>query len=65
MIHVTSVCCPVLCRVSVGSAGGQGLELTMSVRASVPDDVTLHKAEESVLVAFKETIAAVLDGRIA
>ena len=55
----------VLCttRIDVGGSS-EGLELSITVRASIPDDVSLQKAEQSVLTAFQEVIAAVLDGRI-
>jgi hypothetical protein len=43
---------------------GQGYEFTISVRGSVPNDSSLSKAENVVITAVKEIIAALLAGKI-
>ena len=44
---------------------GDGLEFTLSVRGSVPLDASLVKVEQEVLLAVKQVVSAILDGRVA
>lgn len=44
--------------------GGQGLEITLSVRGSVENDTSLFEAERVVLEAVQAVVAAILDGKI-